>query len=134
MIPLDVLRQPLRASLGDGPAAALHQDLDRAHGDPQRRDDRAVARGRGNPGLARQNEPPDCYYTLRESLDYAYLAQGQYPQAKQVFTADLKNHRGSGRSLNGLKTSLEEQRKPVPAWVTAQPAGPWRHATVSAAP
>ena len=85
-------------------------------------------------GALDYNEPPDWYYTLRESLGYACLAQGQYPQAEQVFSADLKNNRGSGRSLNGLKTSLEEQRKPVPARVTAQLAMAWRHATASAAP
>jgi hypothetical protein len=36
--------------------------------------------------------------------------------------------------LNGLKTGLEKQRKPVPSWVTAQLAVAWRHATASAAP
>jgi len=47
---------------------------------------------------------------------------------------DLKNNRGSGRSLHGLRTSLEKQRKPVPTWLTTQLALAWRNATVSAAP
>ncbi|PYO53258.1 MAG: hypothetical protein DMD83_24330 [Candidatus Rokuibacteriota bacterium] len=37
--------------------------------------------------------------------------------------ADLKSNRSSGRSLHGLKTSLEKQGRPVPSWLTKQLCG-----------
>ena len=81
------------------------------------------------------NEPPDWYYTLRESLGYALLEQGQYAEAERVFREDLAGNRLSGRSLNGLKLSLEQQPgKPVPALLTEQLHTAWRNATISAAP
>ncbi|MFJ2364111.1 hypothetical protein ACIPIN_10495 [Pseudomonas sp. NPDC087697] len=81
------------------------------------------------------NEPPDWYYTLRESLGYALLAQGQYAQAERVFREDLASNRLSGRSLNGLKVSLEKQPgKTVPTLLNEQLQTAWRNATVSPAP
>lgn len=81
------------------------------------------------------NEPPDWYYTLRESLGYALLAQKRYAEAEQVFREDLAGNRLSGRSLNGLKLSLENQPgKPVPALLEEQLQTAWRNATVSPAP
>ncbi|WP_347900902.1 hypothetical protein [Pseudomonas purpurea] len=85
-------------------------------------------------GLA-YNEPPDWYYTLRESLGYGLLAQGQYSEAEKVFREDLAGNRLSGRSLNGLKISLEKQPgKTVPALLNEQLQTAWRNATISAAP
>jgi tetratricopeptide (TPR) repeat protein len=81
------------------------------------------------------NEPPDWYYTLRESLGYAYLEQGDYPNAERVFREDLADNRLSGRSLFGLARSLENQPgKTVPAWLEQQFTTAWRNATVSPAP
>ncbi|APC18692.1 hypothetical protein BLL42_24375 [Pseudomonas frederiksbergensis] len=81
------------------------------------------------------NEPPDWYYTLRESLGYALLTQGQYVQAERVFREDLAGNRLSGRSLNGLKISLEKQPgKTVPALLNEQLQTAWRNATVNPAP
>ncbi|GAB7529098.1 hypothetical protein PS3A_15070 [Pseudomonas sp. 3A(2025)] len=81
------------------------------------------------------NEPPDWYYTLRESLGYALLDQEKYAEAEQVFREDLAGNRLSGRSLNGLKISLEKQPgKPVPALLNEQLQTAWRNATVSPAP
>jgi len=81
------------------------------------------------------NEPPDWYYTLRESLGYALLEQNQYADAEQVFREDLAQNRLSGRSLNGLKLSLEKQPgKSVPALLDEQLQTAWRNATISAAP
>jgi tetratricopeptide (TPR) repeat protein len=81
------------------------------------------------------NEPPDWYYTLRESLGYAYLAQGQYENAERAFTEDLSNNRLSGRSLFGLRQSLQQQPgKTVPPLLEEQFANAWRNATVSPVP
>lgn len=81
------------------------------------------------------NEPPDWYYTLRESLGYALLEQKQYAEAEQVFREDLAGNRLSGRSLNGLKLSLENQPdKQVPALLDEQLQTAWRNATVSPVP
>ncbi|ROL80843.1 hypothetical protein BLX41_06580 [Pseudomonas protegens] len=81
------------------------------------------------------NEPPDWYYTLRESLGYALLTQKRYAEAEQVFREDLAGNRLSGRSLNGLKLSLENQPgKQVPALLEEQLQTAWRNATVSPAP
>ncbi|NVZ99376.1 hypothetical protein [Pseudomonas gingeri] len=81
------------------------------------------------------NEPPDWYYTLRESLGYALLDQGQSADAERVFREDLAGNRLSGRSLNGLKLSLEKQPgKSVPSLLNEQLQTAWRNATISAAP
>jgi len=80
------------------------------------------------------NEPPDWYYTVRESLGYALLAQGKAREAERIFTEDLSENRLSGRSLNGLKLSLVAQKKPVPAELEQKLSNAWRNATVSAAP
>ena len=134
MIPLETLRERLRAGLGDGPGAALHRDLESARGGPGEVIVALWQKGVEVQDALDYNEPPDWYYTLRESLGYAHLAQGQLADAERVFTADLRNNRGSGRSLLGLKTSLERQQKPVPAWLTEQLAAAWRNSTVSATP
>ncbi|WP_025130399.1 hypothetical protein [Pseudomonas sp. PH1b] len=81
------------------------------------------------------NEPPDWYYTLRESLGYALLEQKQYAEAERVFREDLAGNRLSGRSLNGLKLSLQNQPgKTVPALLDEQLQSAWRNATVSPVP
>ncbi|MGE8409610.1 MAG: hypothetical protein ACN6QH_21510 [Pseudomonas sp.] len=80
------------------------------------------------------NEPPDWYYTVRESLGYALLDQNDAVRAEKVFTEDLSENRLAGRSLNGLKVALQKQGKPVSAELEQKLSNAWRNATVSAAP
>ena len=80
------------------------------------------------------NEPPDWYYTVRESLGYALLDQNDAVRAEKVFTEDLSENRLAGRSLNGLKVALQKQNKPVSAELEQKLSNAWRNATVSAAP
>ena len=81
------------------------------------------------------NEPPDWYYTVRESLGYALLAQGMAADAEQVFSEDLSENRLSGRSLNGLKLALQAQKgKTVSLELEQKLQNAWRNATVNAAP
>jgi len=133
-IPLDALDAALRASAGNGAAAALHRDLTGARGAPG---DVVIALWKAGVQIQDAldyNEPPDWYYTLRESLGYAHLAKAEPDLAERVFSEDLVNNRGSGRSLHGLVASLVGQRKAAPGWLLEQLAAAWRHATVSAAP
>jgi hypothetical protein len=79
------------------------------------------------------NEPPDWYYTLRESLGYALLDKD--PGATElVFVDDLKENQNSGRSLNGLILSLKKQGKTVSQQVEEQLKTAWRNATAKATP
>ncbi|WP_110972970.1 hypothetical protein [Pseudomonas huaxiensis] len=81
------------------------------------------------------NEPPDWYYTVRESLGYALLAQGMAADAEKVFSEDLSENRLSGRSLNGLKLALQAQKgKTVSLELEQKLQNAWRNATVNAAP
>ncbi len=81
------------------------------------------------------NEPPDWYYTVRESLGYALLKQGLPAEAEKIFTEDLSENRLSGRSLNGLKLALQAQKgKAVSADLEEKLRNAWRNATISAAP
>jgi hypothetical protein len=79
------------------------------------------------------NEPPDWYYTLRESLGYALLDKAP-GAAEEVFQDDLKENKNSGRSLNGLILSLNKQGKTVPPALKEQLSMAWRNATVNAMP
>lgn len=133
-IPLATLRQQLSKSLDGSAAAALAQDLAETQGDAAQVVLQLWAKGVALQDALNYNEPPDWYYTLRESQGYALLAQGRAGEAERVFLADLKNNRQSGRSLAGLKLSLEAQKKAVPEWVKSQLAAAWRNATVSATP
>src|SRR4051812_18873400 len=54
-------------------------------------------------------EPPDWYYSVRESLGAALLRAKQYKEAEQVFRDDLVRNRRSGRSLYGLALALRGQ-------------------------
>ncbi|AMO55368.1 hypothetical protein [Endozoicomonas montiporae] len=85
------------------------------------------------------NEPPDWYYTSRESLGFAYLKQAlknddmkQAAMAEDVFQNDLYNNRKSGRSLCGLMQSLDVQGKPVPARIKEDFNTAWMNANISA--
>jgi tetratricopeptide (TPR) repeat protein len=52
------------------------------------------------------DEPPDWYYSTRESLGAALLRQEQYNEARRVFREDLERHPESPRSLFGLWNAL----------------------------
>ncbi|MEH1871230.1 tetratricopeptide repeat protein [Nostoc sp.] len=52
-------------------------------------------------------EPPDWYFSTRESLGAVLLAKGDYKEAEKVFRADLKKYPHNGGSLFGLQTSLQ---------------------------
>ena len=56
-------------------------------------------------------EPPDWYYSVRESLGAALLRAHDFQQAEQVFRDDLAKNRRSGRSLYGLALALKGQGK-----------------------
>ncbi|MEO5858182.1 MAG: hypothetical protein ABIR33_04450 [Pyrinomonadaceae bacterium] len=57
------------------------------------------------------SEPPLSMSPLRENLGGALLRDGQNVEAEKVFREDLRRNPGSGRSLFGLMTALEGQRK-----------------------
>lgn len=57
------------------------------------------------------NEPPDWFFSVRHELGNALLAAGRYPEAQEVFEADLKVFPKNGWALNGLTASLEGQKK-----------------------
>jgi tetratricopeptide (TPR) repeat protein len=129
------LQASIRDQLARGPAKPLSDDVQEIGGSNAEQViavwQRAVAVQDG----LNYDEPPNWYYTLRESLGYAYLAQGQYQNAERTFVEDLTNNRLSGRSLFGLEQSIRQQPgRTVPALLEQQFANAWRNATVSPAP
>jgi hypothetical protein len=57
------------------------------------------------------DEPPDWYYSVRESLGAALLRNGMASEAERVFRDDLDRNPRNGRSLFGLVESLRAQNK-----------------------
>lgn len=57
------------------------------------------------------DEPPNWLFSVRDNLGAALLKKNQFAEAEKVFREDLKRHPRSGRSLFGLKKSLEAQSK-----------------------
>jgi tetratricopeptide (TPR) repeat protein len=79
-------------------------------------------------GLA-YNEPPDWYYSVRESLGGALLRDGQPAEAEKVFRDDLARNPRSGRSLFGLWQSLLAQNKTADAeWARREFEAAWKEA------
>ena len=74
-------------------------------------------------------EPPEWFYSVRESLGGALLSNGQAGRAEAVFRVDLEQCPRNPRSLFGLFKSLEAQKKSAsveevrrefePAWKNA---------------
>jgi len=129
------LRETAAKVFGKDPSQALATDLKSLQGDHQEQIIGAWRKAVAIQDALNYNEPPDWYYTLRESLGYALLAQGKADEAEKVFRQDLAGNRLSGRSLNGLKLSLRQQPgKTVPALLDEQLQNAWRNATISAAP
>jgi tetratricopeptide (TPR) repeat protein len=56
-------------------------------------------------------EPPEWFYSIRESLGGALLLNGQPERAEAVFRADLERYPRNPRSLFGLLKALEAQKK-----------------------
>lgn len=79
-------------------------------------------------GLA-YNEPPDWYYSVRESLGGALLRGGQAAEAERVFRDDLARNPRNGRSLFGLWQSLKAQNKTADAeWARREFEAAWKDA------
>lgn len=57
------------------------------------------------------DEPPDWYYSVRESLGGALFRNGRHAEAEKVFREELELHPRSGRALYGLLQSLRAQKK-----------------------
>jgi len=132
---LGSLQQSVRDQLATSPARPLSNDVQELGGTNAQQVIAAWQRAVAVEDSLYYDEPRNWYYTLRESLGYAYLAQGQYENAERTFVEDLANNRLSGRSLYGLRLSLEQQPgKTVPPLLEQQFANAWRNATVSPAP
>jgi tetratricopeptide (TPR) repeat protein len=132
---LDLVALKATANQVMNPEQPLNADLQALDGNAQQQVLSAWRKAVQVQDALSYNEPPDWYYTLRESLGYALLEQGQYAEAERVFREDLAGNRLSGRSLNGLKLSLEKQPgSTVPALLEEQLQTAWRNATVPAAP
>src|SRR5579884_1787616 len=129
------LQQASRDELGASAARALSDDVQELRGSGDEQVIAAWQKAVAVQDSLAYNEPPDWYYTLRESLGYAYLARGRYQDAERTFREDMADNRLSGRSLYGLVRSLERQPgKTVPSSLQEQFANAWRNATVSPAP
>jgi tetratricopeptide (TPR) repeat protein len=75
------------------------------------------------------DEPPGWYYPVRESLGAALLEAGRAAEAETVFREELANNPGNGRSLFGLRASLEAQKKTAEAKAAGKEfAKAWRRA------
>jgi len=75
------------------------------------------------------NEPPDWYYTVRESLGGVLLRDGQAAEAEKVFREDLVRNPRNGRSLFGLWQSLKAQNKAADAdWARRAFETAWKDA------
>jgi len=73
------------------------------------------------------NEPPDWYYSIRESLGAVLLANRKHQEAENVFREDLEIHPRNGRSLFGLLTALKAQQKDSDAfWVEKEFEEAWQ--------
>lgn len=74
-------------------------------------------------------EPPDWYYSVRESLGAALLRAQQYAEAERIFREDLARNRRSGRSLYGLALALKGQGKDYDAsFVMSEYQAAWEKA------
>ena len=77
-------------------------------------------------GLA-YNEPPDWYYSVRESLGGALLLAGQAGEGEKVFSDESKRNPRNGRSLFGLWQSVKAQSKTADAdWARREFEAAWR--------
>lgn len=74
------------------------------------------------------DEPPDWYYSLRESLGGVLLENKKYLEAEEVFREDLSLHPRNGRSLFGLLESLKAQQKTTGIfWIQKEFEEAWKY-------
>src|SRR5262249_19392440 len=77
----------------------------------------------------RYDEPPNWYLPVREALGAALLMQGEHAEAEGIFRENLKKHPRDGRSLLGLRESLQAQGKSDAArFVQREYASAWQRA------
>jgi tetratricopeptide (TPR) repeat protein len=74
-------------------------------------------------------EPPDGFLRTREWLGGALLRHGDFAEAEKVFRADLARQPRNGRSLFGLRESLNGQKNETAAkLVDLEFQAAWKHA------
>ncbi len=74
------------------------------------------------------NEPPDWYYPLRDSLGYLLFKNRDYTEAEKVFRESTDRLPRNGRSLFGLLATLKAQDKNTDAfWVQKQFEDAWQY-------
>ena len=77
------------------------------------------------------DEPPDWYYPVRETLGAWLLQTGDTAGAETVFREDLAHNPRNGRSLYGLWSALQQQKRGADAaWVKKQFDQAWSQADV----
>jgi tetratricopeptide (TPR) repeat protein len=110
------------------PADMLDAQIAEAHGDRRAAIDLLKKAVTVEDGLA-YNEPPDWYYSVRESLGGSLLRDGQSGEAERVFRHDLARNPRNGRSLFGLWQALKAQNKTADAeWVRREFELAWKDA------
>lgn len=73
------------------------------------------------------DEPPNWLFSVRDTLGALLLKEKKYAEAEKVFREDLNQHPRNGRSLFGLKMSLEAQGKMADYyWVNQLFQDAWR--------
>jgi len=78
------------------------------------------------------NEPPDWYFSVRQSLGAAYFQNGNFEEAALAFKKDLDKHPKDGRSLFGYQKSLEALNRTTDAyWVGEEFKQAWKWADTS---
>ena len=73
-------------------------------------------------------EPPAWFYPVRETLGARLALAGRYPEAIQVFRADLTRNPNNPRSLFGLTQALAAEHNAQAAAVAARFNAAWRYA------
>lgn len=110
------------------PAGMLDAQIAEARGDRKAAIDFLRKAVTVQDGLA-YNEPPDWYYSVRESLGGVLLRDGQAAEAEKVFRDDLARNPRNGRSLFGLWQSLKAQYKIADAdWARREFEAAWKDA------
>ncbi len=74
------------------------------------------------------DEPPDWYYSIRESLGGLLLRAGRFEEAEAVFREDLRRHPRSPRALFGLLEAVKAQKKLGLEWLQPEFDAAWQYA------
>ena len=76
------------------------------------------------------DEPPDFYYSPRESLGGALLRANRPTEAAVIFRQELNLNPGNGRALFGLAAALRQANDPGAAAIEEQFKAAWKNADV----